>query len=290
MADYSIKDLEQLSQVKSHTIRIWEKRYGLLKPRRSDTNIRSYSDDDLRKLLNVAFLSQRGMKVSRIAALSDGELSAEVLRSGGGADPAGSLEELVLAMMDLDQERFERIISHAVLVSGFEQCMFKLLIPFLGRLGVLWQAGAVHPGQEHFVSQIIRQKLLAAIDGIAPPTRQGARTLIFFLPEGEWHELGLLFGSYIARKAGHRVFYLGQSVPLKDVEAIAARHKPDALVTAVLTQRDERILQRMLTDIARTAPQARVMAHVPTGAIPEDLRQRVEVLGGLDHLAEALEK
>lgn len=284
MGKYSIKELERLSQVKAHTIRIWEKRYGLLKPKRSDTNIRSYSDADLRRLLNIATLSQRGMKVSHIARLSASELESTVLQQApDAAAPDNEIEALVSAMVEMDAERFERIISSAVLRLGFEPTMRQLLIPFLDRVGVLWQVGTIHPGQEHFVSLIIRQKLIAAIDGLAPRQRPNKRSIILFLPEGELHEIGLLFSLYIARSAGHKVIYLGQSVPLPDLQAVAQRNKPDLLVTAFLTTQDPEVVRTTLIKLARIDKRCVVAAHV-TGTPPERPPSNVKLLGGLDDL------
>ena len=211
MGNYSIKDLEKLSRVKAHTIRIWEKRYGLLDPARSGTNIRSYTDTDLRKLLNISLLNDNGFKISRIATFNDAAIRSHVLaleNSENGA--ADQVESLILAMTELDEARFEKVIGNCILRSGFEQTMLEVIQPFLQRVGVLWQIDAVKPGQEHFISNLIRQKVISAIDGLPPIKRERAKTILFFLPEGELHELGLLFGHFLARKQGHHSIYLGQ--------------------------------------------------------------------------------
>lgn len=284
MGTYTIKELEQLSRVQAHTIRIWEKRYALLRPRRSATNIRSYSDDDLRKLLNVALLSNGGLKISRIAKLSDAEIRSKVLELAAEDEaPAGDLNNLILAMTDLDEDRLERIISHAVLRLGFENAMYQVLIPFLGRIGVLWQAGSVHPGQEHFVSNIIRQKLITAIDALVPPARTDRHTVVLFLPEGELHELGLLFSQYIAKKAGHKVIYLGQNVPLPDLLAIVERHRPDVLVTAFITTGYPEHASSMLRQLTRDVPRATIIAYTAGGVVGK-LPARVRSLQDLKDL------
>ncbi len=285
MGTYTIKELEQLSRIQAHTIRIWEKRYALLRPKRSATNIRSYTDDDLRKLLNIAVLSNGGLKISRIAKLSDAEMNARVLElTAEDEAPRADLENLILAMTDLDEERFERILSHLVLRLGFEQAIYKVLIPFLGRVGVLWQVGAVRPGQEHFVSGLIRQKLITAIDALVPLARTNRRTVVLFLPEGELHELGLLFSQYIAKKAGHKVIYLGQNVPLPDLLAIVKRHQPDVLITAFIAAHDRERATGTLRQLSREVPRASIIAHV-SGEPPTTVPSRVQLMGNLEALA-----
>lgn len=289
MGTYSIKDLERLSQVKAHTIRIWEKRYDLLRPKRSDTNIRSYSDEDLRRLLNVALLSANGVKISRIANLSAREIDAKVLEiSSGPSAHLNEVDALVLAMTNFDEGGFERIISNAVLRMGFESTMHLVLLPFLDRVGVLWQGGAIRPGQEHFVSNIIRQKLVTAIDALVPPSREDRRKLVLFLPEGELHELGLLFGQYLAVRAGHRVIYLGQSVPMPDLLAIVKHHKPDALVTAFITSVHADDVRVELRRLSREMPGTTIMAHVGSGTLPKGLPVRVQAIPDLKAFAEFL--
>lgn len=288
MATYSIKELERLSQVKAHTIRIWEKRYGLLKPMRSDTNIRSYSDADLRRLLNIVALTGRGMKISQIAKLKKDQLESEVLqRAPVGDTVTHEVENLVLAMTELDADRFERILSNAVLRIGFERTMRELIMPFLGRVGVLWQVGTIQPGQEHMVSAIIRQKLIAAIDALAPRKHPKRLSILLFLPEGELHELGLLFALYVARSAGHKVTYLGQSVPLADVQMVAEQSKPDLLVTAFLTTRNESAIRNTVVKYAGISKHTRVLAHV-NGRTIDRLPSNARLLNGLDDLTTTL--
>ncbi len=231
MGNYSIKDLEKLSRVKAHTIRIWEKRYALLSPARSDTNIRSYSDEDLRRLLNVSLLNNHGVKISKIAKLTQTQIHEQVQafeQSQNG--PIDQVENLILAMTALDENRFERIMGNCILRLGFGETMLQVIQPFMQRVGVLWQIDAIKPGQEHFISNLVRQKVISAIDSLTAPPRADASTYLFFMPESEYHELGLLFGHYLVRKAGHRSIYLGQSVPFADLEAIVDHSAPDRLV------------------------------------------------------------
>ena len=166
MSRYSIKDLEQLSGIKAHTVRVWEQRYKLLNPKRTETNIRYYDDHDLKLILNVALLNDNGIKISKIAKMSVEEMKAEVLhlteRSFAYDD---QIHSLVLAMIEFNEERFEKIIATNILKIGFEQTMLNVIYPFLSKIGILWQTGSIHPGQEHFISNLVRQKLIVAIDG-----------------------------------------------------------------------------------------------------------------------------
>lgn len=263
MGNYSIRDLEKLSRVKAHTIRIWEKRYGLLRPARSGTNIRSYSDDDLRRLLNIALLNDRGLKISRIARLSDAEMKARILEleSLGGA-PADLVESLIVATTELDEQRFAQVITGCVLRLGFEQCMFQVLIPFMRRVGMLWQVGALKPGQEHFISNLIRQKVVVAIDGLpAPQDALKGRGAVLFLPEGELHELGLLFACYLVRKQGYRTIYLGQTVPIEDLATVVERCRPEVMIGSIHTMSDPQRIEAYLRLLEKRFPKVRILMH-----------------------------
>lgn len=260
MGNYSIKDLEKLSRVKAHTIRIWEKRYALLSPDRTDTNIRSYSDEDLRKLLNISLLNNNGFKISKVAKMSDLQIRDEVLAMQ--EDKIGvtdHVESLILAMTELDEDRFEKVMGSCVLRSGFESAMLEVIQPFLQRVGVLWQINAIKPGQEHFISNLIRQKVIAAIDGVIPEKREEPLTILFFLPEGELHELGLLFGHYLARKLGHRPIYLGQSVPFNDLAPVVKHRRPDILVTGFISHQNVQEVNAYLNKLDKHFSELRIL-------------------------------
>jgi len=260
MGNYSIKDLEKLSRVKAHTIRIWEKRYGLLEPARSGTNIRSYSDADLRKLLNIALLNDNGFKISRIATFNDAAIRSHVLELEGSENGSvDQVESLILSMTELDEARFEKVIGNSILRSGFERTMLEVIQPFLHRVGVLWQIDAVKPGQEHFISNLIRQKVISAMDGLPPVKRERPKTILFFLPEGEMHELGLLFGHFLARKHGHHSIYLGQSVPFDDLKAVVDYRKPTVFVTGFLSHQDVGVVNAYLRKLHEHFPGHRVL-------------------------------
>lgn len=289
MGRYSIKDLEKLSRVKAHTIRMWEKRHELLSPSRTGTNIRYYTDDDLRKLLNVSLLNDRGFKISKIARMTDKEISEEVLALESNAEGAADhVESLILAMTELDEQRFEKVMNSCILKLGFENTMLQVIQPFLQRIGVLWLIDAVKPGQEHFISNLIRQKVLAAIDGLVPEVHPKPRTILFFLPEGELHEMGLLFGHFLAKKLGHRSIYLGQNVPFEDLDAIVQHRSPDTLVTGFLSHQNAEGIDRFLRKLHHHFPKVKVLYFHSSRLEGVTPATGQEYVAGLPELREAL--
>lgn len=217
---FSIRDLEGFSGVKAHTIRIWERRYGLLAPSRTTTNIRTYGVEELRTLMNVAYLNRHGVKISKIAALSPEQRSDQVRELATRAgDALGPLNTLVLAMVSYDEPLFRRTSLEFEAAHGFRALVEQVYLPFLEQVGLLWQTRAICPAQEHFTSNLVRQRLAAAIER-TPPSSAGERTFVLYLPEHEIHELGLLYLHYVLRSHGARTIYLGESVPTPDLAQV----------------------------------------------------------------------
>lgn len=221
MRRFSIKDLEHLSGVKAHTIRIWEQRYQVLEPMRTDTNIRYYSGEELKHLMNVATLVSNGQRISKVAELS----RAEVARVAGelnltNLSPEGIAGQMKQSMLDYDEALFTALSSRYAEEHGFERLFTQVYLPFLEEVGLLWLSDAICPAQEHFLSQLIRQQLyarLAAMPLVASPER----VLVHFLPEGETHELSLLFLHYLAKARADHSIFLGSSVPFADLGQFA---------------------------------------------------------------------
>jgi DNA-binding transcriptional MerR regulator len=235
MGKYSIKELEKLSGIKAHTIRIWEKRHKIIQPSRTTTNIRFYSDDDLKKIINVSLLNNNGIKISRIADMTLAEMNRKVLEiSEVKSDTSVYIDHLILAMIDMEEEAFEKILNTIILRYGFERTVTEIIYPYLEKIGILWQAQNITPAHEHFISNLIRQKIIVAIDGLPLPPKTAQR-IVLFLPEGEMHELGLLFNHYLARLLGYRTYYLGQNVPHEDLVNVVKTHKPELLITSIIT-------------------------------------------------------
>lgn len=237
MGYYSIKDLEKISGVKAHTLRAWELRYGILEPKRTSTNIRYYTELDLRLLLNVATLNNNGYRISKIAKMSDQEIHHAVVElTDNGSENQNQVNALLLAMIEVDERRFEQVITTNILRLGFEPTVNEIVYPFFEKIGILWQTGSVTPAQEHFISNLVRQKLIVAIDGQPNQKRDGCQTWMLFTPEGEHHEIGLLFASYVLRSRGHEVIYLGANLPMEDMASIIKVKQPDMLLTVLTTQ------------------------------------------------------
>ncbi len=245
MSTYSIKDIEKFTGIKAHTIRIWEKRYGVIDPERTDTNIRYYSDSDLKKLLNISILNRNGFKISDIVWMGEDELSEKVLQVTQRIyDADTQMEGLVVAMIELDELKFDKLLSSSIIKFGFEQAVLQVIYPFFERVGLLWQVGSITPAQEHFMSNLIRQKLLVAIDGLATGIANDSKTFLLFLPEGEWHEIGLLFSCYILRKRGYKVVYLGQSVPYDNLKEVVSLRNCNVLLTQFISAiADEQLVE-----------------------------------------------
>lgn len=235
MGQYSIKELERLSGIKAHTIRIWEKRHQLVSPQRTDTNIRFYSDDDLKKIINVSLLNNHGFKISKIANLSSSELSKKVYELSETKDQVDVfIDQMVVAMIDLEEEMFENLLARLTLKFGFEKTVTEIVYPFLEKIGILWQTGNITPAQEHFISNLVRQKIIVAIDSLPLPPKT-AKRIVLYLPETELHEIALLFYHYIARKEGFRTYYLGQSVPYSDLKQVCEQHLPKFIIGSFTT-------------------------------------------------------
>jgi len=260
MGQYSIKEVETLSGVKAHTLRIWEQRYDFLKPQRSDTNIRYYTDDQLRMLLNIGTLNRSGMKISKIAELGQEELNKTVLNLYEEAHEEGNmLDSLIHAMLDFDETRFEKTLSSAILEMGFEKAFSQLVFPFLARTGVLWTTGAVSIAQEHFISHLIRKKLKVAIDSQVVQVSAKTKKFILFLPEWETHDVLLLFTDYILRKHNQRVIYLGAKMPLNEMERVIKASNPDYLVTFLTVPLDDMTLDSFTSTLLAASPSSKLI-------------------------------
>nr|WP_321355881.1 MerR family transcriptional regulator [uncultured Draconibacterium sp.] len=232
---YSIKDLETLSGIKAHTIRIWEKRYDLLKPERTDTNIRYYTDDDLKRMLNVSLLVRNGYKISKVAAWKEDDIKQTVLDvAKTKKSEEGYVDQLLLFMVNFDNAGFTALINEIIEKYGLEKAMQNIFFALFERIGTFWQVGSIFPAQEHYITSFIRQKIIAAIDDQGITNTKG-KTILFYLPEQELHELSLLFYSFLAVESGYNVIYLGQFVPFADLEKLRSHVELDFIFTAFIS-------------------------------------------------------
>ena len=234
MHTFTIKDLENLSGVKAHTLRIWEQRYSFLKPTRSFTNIRRYNNLELKTILNIALLNKYGYKISHIDKMTAAEVHAKILSLNPQAQQERIVNELIQNMIDLEINAFETILEKNIIGRGLERTISQIIFPFLEKIGILWVTNHINPAQEHMVSNIIRQKLIVGIDG-AHTSIKVNKSVLLFLPEGEHHELGLLFMHYLLKSRGAEVIYVGANIPIKDVEYVVNLKKPTYVYSHLTT-------------------------------------------------------
>lgn len=213
---FSIKDLENLSGIKAHTIRIWEKRYGILQPMRTDTNIRYYDTIALQKLLNITMLHNHGYKISKISKLPDDKIP-EMVNDIISKKSVGlhAVNAFKMAMMNFDQALFLNTYNELLAEKEFHEIFYEVILPLMEEIGLLWQTGTITPAQEHFISNLVRQKVLINTEKLQvnPPTRSD-KVFVLYLPENEIHEIGLMYINYEVLRNGYQAIYLGANVPV----------------------------------------------------------------------------
>ncbi|MEM7550718.1 MAG: MerR family transcriptional regulator [Bacteroidota bacterium] len=280
MATYSIKDLETLSGIKAHTIRIWEQRYGIIKPGRTDTNIRYYDGEELRKLLKVSLLNKNGFRISKIAEMSDAEIRQRIIEIERDEDNEEVyISGLIDAMVNTDEEHFDKILSSTNTKYGFEKTMINIIYPFLKKIGVLWMTGSINPAQEHFITNLIRQKTISAIDAVFVPMKEYGNKYVLFLPEGELHELSLLFAYYLLKVRKQQVIYLGQNLPLADLNTVCEFHKPDYILSIFTSAPDVPDMQDYVNAMCQANSESKI---VLTGGLLQ--REDISLPGNALHL------
>lgn len=231
---YFIKDVENITGIKAFTIRVWEQRYGMLVPKRTDTNIRYYEEEDLKYMMNVALLNHHGYKISKIAEMTREEVQRRTLHiSENNSSYQNQVQSLTNAMIAFDEKEFNKILSINILKLGMMETMTEIIFPFLQHVGILWLSGSTNVAHEHFITHLVKQRLYVSIDQITTLIMPDAKKFILFLPNGENHELSLLFASYILKTRGHEVIYVGSSTPVDDLNHLCKVHKPDVLFCAI---------------------------------------------------------
>lgn len=261
MSSYSIKDLEHLSGIKAHTLRIWEQRYGILNPCRTETNIRFYGDKELKLVLNIAILQDNGgFKISEIAKMSDDDIFNQILfLSQGALDYPEQIQALTIAMLDLDESKFQQLTQNIIKKQGFEGYMLNIIHPFMRRLGTLWLSNSVGPAKEHFISHLIRQKVIAAIDAQELTIKPHSKKFLLYLPEGELHEIGILFANYILRARNHSVVYLGQSLPYEDLLITYEAYQPDYIFSVFTSEPNSGLIDNYLEKMHLDLPNSKIL-------------------------------
>lgn len=260
---YSIKDLEQLSGIKAHTLRAWEQRHKLIIPKRTSTNIRFYGDDDLRIVLNTSVLLESGLKIGQIAKLSAEEISEKALEASPYTGLyTYELNELKMSTLNFDLPRFEAVMAHCIDKFGVHKTFQNIIGDYIQELGKFWLAGNVSISQEHFMSSLIRQKLFSAIDSLESPAIPKSGTYALFLPTNELHELGLLYLTYVLKERGEHVFYLGQSLPKEYLQDLLNHQPVTHLISAFTTHPDVEQMEDYLTELDDMVEANSVKVHL----------------------------
>jgi DNA-binding transcriptional MerR regulator len=290
MDAFTIKDLENLSGIKAHTIRIWEQRYQFLNPSRTDTNIRYYTNEELITLLNIALLNKYGYKISHIDKMKPIEMKERILSlTQSEAQLERIVNELIECMVDLRIEDFESVLDFQITSKGIEKTITQIIFPFLERIGILWVTSRVNPAQEHLVTNIIRQKLIVGIEKTSPAL-QANSTALLFLPEGEHHELGILFMYYLLKARGVKVLYLGANVPIKDVLYVADLKTPTFVYTHLTSVANNFNFEKFLTRVGANLPKysdlvSGLLTQTYKKAVPSNVNLKRSLPEVMDYLS-----
>jgi DNA-binding transcriptional MerR regulator len=257
---FSIRDIENLTGIKAHTLRIWEQRYQLFCPKRRESKHRFYDNEDLKYILRIAYLYNNGYKISQIAGLTQDQIMQLALELKPNDDNFDIyINQLTEAAIDLDQQRFDKILHTLVLHAGFEKSVIRVLFPLLKKIGLLWLTGNVIPAQDHFASALIIKKLLVAIDGLEKPVANENRRVLLFTPVGELHEIPLLFMHYMLKKNGVPQVYLGKNVSLEMLELICQHHEVNQLYFHVITNLTRCDIKEYLCRLSRLFPEKEII-------------------------------
>lgn len=287
MAGYKIRDLEILTGIKAHTIRMWEKRYGMLTPQRTSTQIRTYSDNELLLLLNISLLYKKGIKISRIAEMSTAQIFEKSKAMQDSGDSSTAIEQFIVSVLQLDEQLFHKTFRELIQKDNLSIIFSEHIIPFLNRIGIMWLVGTINPAQEHFISNLIRQKIIASIDQLPVPDPEQAK-IILYLPEHEWHEISLLVYHYHLRSKGFHSIYLGQALPYDALLKTVKNLKPSALISSWLTAIEPQKIIDHFQQIDKDLPALTLLAggyqiNQLGASLPENVRQ-IGTLADLENL------
>jgi len=288
---FSIKDIEILTGIKPHTIRIWEQRYGIIKPQRTATNIRYYTEEDLKLMLNVSLLNKMGFKISKITCLKPNEIEHKVLSLVEQANDADiNLSALLNCMVRLDEDTFEHLLNKYLETNGLESTMTRILFPFLYRIGLLWQTGSITPAYEHFFTNLVRQKIIAAIDKQVLSPLPDAKRFLLFLPPNEPHELGLLYAHYVIRQRGHRSVYMGLNLPIDHIICAHECCQPDFIVTTLTSCIKINAIEEFIVQISKTFSKSKILLS-GAQAVNKSLHlpQNVQIISDFDDFIQYIE-
>lgn len=260
MNKFSIKDLENLTGIKAHTLRVWEQRHGIIIPKRTDTNIRYYDNDDLKKALKVSLLNKYGYKISHIQKMGDAEIDTTINeRSDEEFQFENLVNTLLLDAVNMDTDSFEEKLDEYIHNNGLERTIELLIFAFLEKIGLMWMTNRILPAQEHLTTNIIFRKILLAAEQLpAPRKNNDTPSFLLFLPEGEIHELGLIYVYYMLRKNGIKPIYLGPDSPINDVKYVFKKLHPDYLYTHLTSVSNDFDVNKYIDKLTDACPSAHI--------------------------------
>jgi DNA-binding transcriptional MerR regulator len=244
MSKYTMAQIVTLTGINAHTLRKWETRYSIIEPERTDTNIRYYSDSQLKKLLNISLLTKNGYRISKIDKMSETEIHDAVTSQITDENYEVEINALIASMLDMDEIAFDKVVKEQIIKKGLLVTTVEIIYPFLHQVGVLWGVDKVMPAQEHFISSLIKKRFFSSIDQLSYP-KDNAKSIVMFLTEYEHHELGLLLAYYVAREMGWKVYYLGQNVPVINLKQVIQDVNPDAMLTMFVTPIHKTVLPKI---------------------------------------------
>ncbi|WP_446050668.1 MerR family transcriptional regulator [Zobellia laminariae] len=291
---FSIRDLENLSGIKAHTIRIWEKRYNLLSPERTDTNIRRYSLESLQKLLNITLLYSNGHKISKIANLKEGKIPEIVNELISKNNNSQVINTFKLAMINFDEQLFTRTFKTLLLDKSFSEVFKEFFIPLLNELGLLWQTDTICPAHEHFISNLVKQKILISTQDLSVEEASNEKTtFIAYLPENEIHEIGLLYLNYEIVSRGYKSVYLGQTVPLESLEEVMKTFENATFLSYFTVSPSKDKVDDYITkfrSLSANFPNTKLwlLGHQTQHIDQEKLPQTIEIFSSIDKIVERL--
>jgi len=260
---FTIRDIENLTGIKAHTIRIWEQRYNLCCCKRKESNHRQFDNDDLKQILRIATLYRLGYKISQIARLNEEEILQIASKPESTHHNESVINQLIECAIEFDEQRFDLVLHKVILHMGLEKALLSVVYPTLERIGSLWLTNHIVPAQEHFISYLIQKKLIVAIDGVDYPVKVGKRRVLLFTPPEEHHEIPLLLMHYQMKKHGVNAVYIGKNVSNEVLEAYVIRHQPTHLYTHIITHFAENSLENYLEKISLQFPNVEIVVSGP---------------------------
>lgn len=287
MNHFSIKDIENLCGIKAHTLRIWEQRYQILVPKRKESNHRFYDNEDLKHILRVAYLYHSGYKISKIAQLKEADikkLTIDIVPNEHYIDVF--VNQMLEASIDFDEERFEKVLNTALLHLGFEKCILQVIYPFLERLGLMWMTDNVIPAQEHFASNIIKRKIIVAIDGLEGQQENDSddSLTLLFTPEGEYHDIPLLLMQFLLKKKGKKAVYFGPNVPMDNLDYYLSRRKATHLYFHLITNMSNREVDDLVTDLCERFRKYQLIMSGPLTRYVNSKHTNLRLVQSLDEM------